>query len=324
MDQMGSRVSVVIPTYNRPQLLYEAVASIQAQSVPAFEIIVSDNHSRVRDAEIEKKLQSLGIRYHFHEEPLRMEEHWLWAIRQARGDLVAFLEDDNLFRANHLELLSSALDARPECSLAGSAAIVFGEGRQPLQRPVFAPVWNVDLLTLSPLTVPRGAALATYLFGSPFASSAVMFRRSAFEAAAPAVPALSISQDRWLWAQIAAQGDVVFVPELSAMYREHSGQIVKTFNGSHYRSEIRKVTDLVLGLMKSKGIDPGDALLQLAEAVPPGTLHELWFSALKSRNFNFAQTYRAEMIGTKSEVGVAREILKFSLRELGRRITSRI
>src|ERR1700754_463468 len=87
-------VSVVLPTYNRPDYLREAMASVFAQTLDDWELIVADDGS-----DEETKAYLRGI-----DDP-RVTVLWLAhsgtpsmgrnaAIRQARGDYVAFLDSD--------------------------------------------------------------------------------------------------------------------------------------------------------------------------------------------------------------------------------------
>jgi glycosyltransferase involved in cell wall biosynthesis len=100
---MPPSVSVIIPTFNRPKLLVEAVQSVLAQSFQDFEIIVVDDGSEV-DAQKDLAEGKLLERVRF----VRQANSGLSSarnhgIRLAKADLITFLDDDDLYREDKLE-----------------------------------------------------------------------------------------------------------------------------------------------------------------------------------------------------------------------------
>lgn len=246
-------VGVAIMTYNRRELLREALRSVQRQTRRPDEVFISDN-STEPDHGLATEFPDLPIRYHFHDRRLPIDEHWLWCISQPKADLVAVLEDDNLFRADHLELLAGAMEEHPSAALGGTVALAFEEQFCAIQRPIFAPVWKADLLSEAPRLIPREVAIATYLFGVPFASSAVMYRRALLDRFSFFRSGLKIGHDRWMWAQIAVHGDMVFVPRMTMLYREHATQVVKKHSRHVHREDARQCTEQIIKLIGDSGI----------------------------------------------------------------------
>lgn len=104
-----STVSVVVPTYNRAELLQQTIQSILAQTVPPLEIIAVDDGSTDHTPDV---CAGFGepIRY------LRQENQGLSmarnaGIRAARGDWIAFCDSDDLWRPRKLEVQLAALDS---------------------------------------------------------------------------------------------------------------------------------------------------------------------------------------------------------------------
>ena len=114
-------VSVLIPTYNRAKLLRDrSVVSVLRQTYQRFEIVVvgdacTDNTEallhRMGDPRI--RFQNLPVRGTYPEDPYL---RWLvagtvpgnQALRLARGRWIAWLDDDDDFSPNHLEILLAA------------------------------------------------------------------------------------------------------------------------------------------------------------------------------------------------------------------------
>ena len=95
------KVTVVIPTYNRPQYVCEAIDSVLNQTYTDFEIIVIDDGS-VTD--IGETVAHYGSKIRFHKQPnggLASARNAGLAL--ATGDLIAFLDDDDRWLPHKLE-----------------------------------------------------------------------------------------------------------------------------------------------------------------------------------------------------------------------------
>ncbi|MBI4763942.1 MAG: glycosyltransferase, partial [Deltaproteobacteria bacterium] len=104
-------VSVIVPTYNRPDQLVSAVRSIRAQTYRKVEIIVvNDNGVDVAD-----RLGPLNtdnnIHYIKHSRNRGLAAARNTGIRASRGKYLAYLDDDDLFYPDHLDTLVRFLEA---------------------------------------------------------------------------------------------------------------------------------------------------------------------------------------------------------------------
>ncbi len=99
-------VSVIIPVYNGDRYLAETIDSVLAQSVPAFEVLVIDDGSSDRTAEVVKRYRS--VRY-YHQTNRGAAAARNWGADLARGNVLAFLDADDLWTANKLELQTIVL-----------------------------------------------------------------------------------------------------------------------------------------------------------------------------------------------------------------------
>jgi len=96
-------VSVVIPTFNRVQLLSETLESILNQTFRNFEIIIVDNMSEDGTEAYIKGLDDPYIRYFRNENNGVIAVNRNYGIRQARGTYVAFCDDDDIWMQEKLE-----------------------------------------------------------------------------------------------------------------------------------------------------------------------------------------------------------------------------
>lgn len=128
---MTLTVSVIIPTYNRPESLRQALTGLAAQTRPPDEILVVDQ-SRGADGRPLNQAAAVGrfprVRYFYQEEP-NAQTARNRAIREATGDVLILLDDDvrvgETFVENHL------LNYEEDPSLDGVSGQVLSPGEAP-------------------------------------------------------------------------------------------------------------------------------------------------------------------------------------------------
>lgn len=113
-------VSVVIPTYRRPQLLRVALRSVRDQSFRDVEVIVQDNASPDDIAAVVAEFPELAIAFYRNERPISQTANLTTAMRRATGKYLAVLADDDRWKPEFLARMVAALDEKPQCVLAFS------------------------------------------------------------------------------------------------------------------------------------------------------------------------------------------------------------
>jgi len=106
----GGSVSVVIPAFNAEKYLAEAIASVQAQTAPPFEVIVVDDGSTDGTAEIARR--SSGV-IHVWQPNGGVAAALNHGSRVATGDCIAFLSADDVWIADKLATQLEALEGHP-------------------------------------------------------------------------------------------------------------------------------------------------------------------------------------------------------------------
>jgi len=118
-SQAMPRVTVVIPSFNCIAYIEAAIRSVLAQEFQAFEIVIVDDGSHDGTAEIVRTLRQE------HPDKIRLFEQANSGsavarnrgIREARGDLIAFLDADDLWFPDKLGAQVRYLDLHPEIDL---------------------------------------------------------------------------------------------------------------------------------------------------------------------------------------------------------------
>jgi glycosyltransferase involved in cell wall biosynthesis len=107
---MIPKISVVIPTHNRPERIKKAIKSVLNQTFQDFEIIVVDDGIKVRAEKEVKSFSDSRIRYIQHEKNKGGSAARNTGIKNAKADWVAFLDDDDEWLSEKLEKQVNQID----------------------------------------------------------------------------------------------------------------------------------------------------------------------------------------------------------------------
>lgn len=176
-------VTVVLPTHDRPGLLAEAIASVRAQTYENWDLIVVDDASdppaSITDdprCAIMRNVRSVG----------GAEAKNAGAFL-ARGDLVAFLDDDDLYAPSYLERAVAILSENPELDVVFMGVSWFGE-RGEAGQSAYEQAMGALMSAIRPCPTPGGALAfePAELFRGllrtvPMAFQRPVVRRSSFE-----------------------------------------------------------------------------------------------------------------------------------------------
>jgi glycosyltransferase involved in cell wall biosynthesis len=189
----------VIPTYNRVELLLAAVASVQGQSFRDVEILVCDDGSTDGTAERLKELDG-AVRYLHLPHTGSPGAARNVGLAEARGELIAFLDDDDLWEPDKLEWQVECFDRDPAIGLVYTdARLLYPDGT--LSTPVLKrfqryPHSLYDLL----------------LSGWQLLTPTVVVRRTLIDRVGPFDPALITGEDYDLWLRVARRAPCACVP----------------------------------------------------------------------------------------------------------------
>ena len=100
----GPLVSVIMNCYNGAQYLNAAIDSVLAQSCPNWELIFWDNQSSDGSAEIVQSYHDPRIKYFYAAKHTMLYEARNSALQKASGELLAFLDVDDIWLPDKLEL----------------------------------------------------------------------------------------------------------------------------------------------------------------------------------------------------------------------------
>lgn len=223
-------VSVVMPVFDAQLYLGEAIDSVMAQSYPHFELLLVDDGSTDGSAELAAAYAAR------HPERVRCLAHPGGANRgvsasrargidEARGELVAFLDADDVWLPGKLARQVPQLLACPE------AALLYGNTRywRSWTGDGAAPDTEPELGVPSHTLVAPPRLLTMYLRGTatvPCTCSLLVRRAAAIAVGGPEESFRGMYEDQAFYAKLMLRLPVLVVDECWDLYRQHAGSMV--------------------------------------------------------------------------------------------------
>ena len=97
-------ISIIMNCYNGEDFLHESIKSILNQTYRNWELIFWDNQSKDKSSEIFKSYKDERLKYFLAKEHTTLYKARNLAIEKSKGDYIAFLDTDDLWEKEKLEL----------------------------------------------------------------------------------------------------------------------------------------------------------------------------------------------------------------------------
>lgn len=108
------KVSVIIPTYNRADRLRRAIQSVRSQTFKDWKLVVVDDGSTDNTEEVVKNISDERITYGRHDSNRGGSAARNTGIRLSEGKYILMLDDDDLIKEGHLQLLTKKIEQLSE------------------------------------------------------------------------------------------------------------------------------------------------------------------------------------------------------------------
>lgn len=233
------RLSICTPTYNRPELLRRALASV-TDVPPDIEIVVSDNSTNDESAQLCQRLfeDSQGQNHYFRNPPgvNAIENHNL-CIGRATGDWVLILHDDDYLLPGGISAITKAIEtAGDECKAMLFGVKVTDHKDKVMKRQAFRREMYLE---------PR-EALRNVLGNSSFVRiPGMVVRRDAYIDLGGFALDVGGPIDFDMWCRLFSLYGVRCVPLTTAAYTVHTDTITSGMFDMKTLSELQKIFDRV-------------------------------------------------------------------------------
>lgn len=217
-------VSVALCTYNGERFLQEQLASIAAQWLLPFELVVRDDRSTDSTVQIVEdfaKEAPFPVRLAINEERVGSNENFARGIADCVGEAIALSDQDDIWHPNKLSELAGALAERSDIGLVFSDAALVDENLSPLGRTLweclpFPPEKQARLRSPDAFSILLGSNVVT--------GATAMFRSEYKEFISPIPSHIPVGHDGWIALVISALADIEPLDKPLIDYRQHPNQ----------------------------------------------------------------------------------------------------
>jgi len=210
------RVSIIMNVYNGDATLRDALASVLAQTVDDWEIILWDDCSSDGSVSIAESLCDPRIRIYRATAKTSLGRARVRAIEQCRGEWLAFLDQDDVWMPDKLQRQLALAENDPAVGILYGRAVLFGPGireRDYDHRHEFQPL-------------PQGNIFrALFTDACYICMSSAMLRHSALDEIGPIAPEIDCIADYYLFVAVAHRYQARAVEDVVCRYRVHSGSM---------------------------------------------------------------------------------------------------
>lgn len=271
--QNQPRISVIVPVYCRTsdheRFLAEAVQSVAAQTFTDYEIIIVDDASPIDIAPVVASIvpDLPAARLIRNSTNIGHAETRNAGIRASSGELIAFLDHDDIWLPGKLARQVAALDANPDVAMVFCDMETFGS--------------HTDRLRIDQSIIPDRPSFYWFVSHGNYtiSASAVLIRRQAMLDIGLFDSRYSTCDDFDAWLKVLMRAPIVHIPERLAMYRLHEHNVNYTVDRLN---DNRLLTALIRRYYKTA---PFAERLKLIFRLARKLLGRAYFTVFRFRNF---------------------------------------
>lgn len=205
MSRNQPLVSIVTPSFNQAQFLEEAILSVIHQAYPRIEYIVIDGGSTDGSLEIIERYAS-KLAYWASARDSGQADAINRGMDRSTGEIVAWLNSDDLYLAGAIRQAVDALQAHPEAAMVFADGLMVDETGRLLDRHRYRSLSTLDLLCFDVLLQPT-----------------VFMRKEVLEEVGFLDASYNLILDHDLWVRLSSSHPIVHIPRFWAVERTHAG-----------------------------------------------------------------------------------------------------
>jgi glycosyltransferase involved in cell wall biosynthesis len=243
-------LSIIIPTYNGSKYLTAALNSVLVQQDQQLECVVIDDGSTDDTLAIVEAFQTqLNIKLITKARAGNWVVNTNHALKEATGEYVCFLHQDDLWLEGRLKQVKRAIAAYPQANLYLHDSVFIDELGKPLG------LWSCPLAKNRRI-ISKDEMIDKLLVQNFVAIPAPVFKRTAALSIGGLSNELWYTADWDFWLKLAALGDSCYIPKPLAAFRVHgdSQTIRRSSSVAEFRQQMRSVVDKHLSFKSTKEV----------------------------------------------------------------------
>lgn len=211
MPNLAPKVSVVMPVFNAEAYLAKAIRSILEQSYRDFELLMINDGSSDKSAEIMSSFKDPRIRIITNEYNTGLREVLNQGVRESHGTYIARMDSDDIARGDRLSKQVAFLDTHPDFIMVGTQAEIINENDK-----ATGIAWKESIASEE---MP-----SALLFHNRFVHPSILVRKNALPPE-PFRAELTPAEDYDLWLRLSKAGKLWNLPQILLYYRQHGKNI---------------------------------------------------------------------------------------------------
>jgi hypothetical protein len=288
-----SRVTVLVPTHNREDLLPRCLESIRGQTYQDVSVVVGDNASKDNSQEIVRSLADPRFRLVVRPRDLGHVPNHNLLLEEAKDNYIAFLHSDDWWEPDFLARMVGLMDDAPAALMGiSSARLVFPDGTSYVEH--LDRTWPASGGTVLGSAEAVRLLVRKYPYVTP---SNVLARREMYGLCPPFDESLAFAANDWLmWLRVASLGQVAVCFDPLANNLKHSSSITGAGERRHtWAHEHAKTCDILAEEWGDRGEPYPGAVLEMKSLTAMRFLYRAYESA--QRGSRPAAVELAEMAG---------------------------
>lgn len=234
MKSQSQLVSVILPTYNRVELLKETIESVLNQSYKNIELIIVDDGSSDGTYSYVTSLKDDRIIF-ISQENLGRSKARNAGLKASTGKLISFIDSDDLFLPKKIELQVNFLNRNPQYDFVYTSAACFKGNSTEVPVHHYWASSSGDIYEEIAAYIPLTICLPT-----------VMFQRKVLEAVGMFDTNLDRFEDTDYWRRVSQKFRIGGMAEITCLIRTHEGNSIDGLSTQTLRKQVLKYGKKIL------------------------------------------------------------------------------
>lgn len=224
-EKLKGKVSIVLPVYNGEKYLEVSIKSCIEQTYRNWELLIIDDGSSDRSAEIARKYEEKDSRIHYYknEKNMKLPRTLNRGFSLAKGEYLTWTSDDNYYRPEALQKMVEALSRGDVKFVFASCSIIDENDRK-----------------ISQLAVPEDFFSA--IWDGNFIGACFMYTREVYESVGDYDPEVFLCEDYDYWLRIIGKYKVAYLNEDLYAWRQHD----RSLSSKHKKGQYEMVEKVLL------------------------------------------------------------------------------